>query len=67
MMGPKIVRSSGRYKMPGSLDVGSKRQDVLRSLGIPSRSNDRGDVYYVTQVDSFGEQVGGYDEAASLR
>jgi hypothetical protein len=55
-----VIVTSGRYRMPGNLNVGSKRQDVIRFLGNPSRSNDRGDSFVVVQVGDFGEQVGGY-------
>jgi hypothetical protein len=55
-----VIVTSGRYKMPGNLNVGSKRQDVLRFLGNPFRSGDRGDAYDVVQVYDSGEQIGGY-------
>jgi hypothetical protein len=52
--------TSSRYKMPGNLNVGSKRKDVLRFLGNPSKSGDRRDAYEVVYVDSNGEQGAGY-------
>lgn len=55
-----VIVTSSRYKMPGNLNVGSRRPDILRFLGNPSGSNDRGDGYEVVQVDSGGEQLGGY-------
>ena len=58
-----VIVTSGRYRMPGNLNVGSKRQDVIRFLGNPSRSNDRGDSFVVVQVGDFGEQVGGYENS----
>jgi hypothetical protein len=49
--------------MPGNLNVGSKRQDIIRFLGNPSRSNDHEDRFVVVQVGDFGEQVGGYENS----